>query len=143
MTAETISSSEVMVSWSEVSVIDRNGIITEYQVFLQPSNVTMIVNFAQLSAVVSGLEGNILYNVTVSAFTAVGQGPYSSPPVQVVTNIGGKATKIKKQQQLFCLLVCMFVCFPIYGILQSYFESVTVISKPGGWEGVVTRLVKI
>ena len=127
MAAETISSSEVMVSWSEVPVMDRNGIITQYQVLLQPSSVTLIVNFAQLSAVVSDLEGNILYSVTVSAFTAVGQGPYSSPPVQVMTNVGGKATKMKKQQQLFCLLVCMFVCFPICGILQSYFESITVI----------------
>ena len=109
MTATNISSSEVMVSWSEVPEIDRNGIITQYQVLLQPANVTMMINSTQLSAVVSSLEGNNLYNATVSAFTAVGQGPYSSPPVQVMTNVGGEK----------CLFVCL--CF---GILQSHFESV-------------------
>ena len=123
MTATNISSSEVLVSWSEVPVIDRNGIITQYQVLLQPSNVTMIVNFTQLSAKVSGLEGNILYSVTVSAFTSVGRGPYSSPPVQVMTNVGGKATKMKKTVcYLFGCLFCL-----CYGILQSYFVNVTII----------------
>ena len=91
MTVTNISSTEVLVSWSEVPEIDRNGIITEYQVFLNSTEDVERVNYnyTSLEEIVMNLEENILYDVTVSALTAVGRGPFSSPPVQVMTLPGG------------------------------------------------------
>ncbi len=91
--AEAISSMEAMVSWDEVVEMDRNGVITQYQVLLQPSGeVAMLAmdNFTALNVTVTGLEEHILYSITVRAFTVAGAGPFSSPPVQVMTDPGSK-----------------------------------------------------
>ena len=79
------------MSWSEVPEIDRNGIITQYQVLLISTEDVERVNYnyTSLEEIVMNLEENILYDVTVSALTAVGRGPFSSPPVQVTTLPGG------------------------------------------------------
>ena len=85
VTAETISSTEVLVSWSEVPEIDRNGIITQYQVLLGSTEDTERINFTSLGEIVMNyLDENVLYSVTVSALTAEGRGPFSFPSVQVM-----------------------------------------------------------
>ena len=93
MSAIVISDLVVMVTWDEVLKRDRNGMITVYEVFLLSpagdADVSM-TNTTDLTVNVTGLEGHILYNVTVSAYTSVGQGPPSSPPVQAMTIMGSK-----------------------------------------------------
>ena len=93
MSATVLSYNVVMVTWEEVPEEDRNGVITVYEVLLlSPAGDADVVqtNTTYLTVNVTGLEGDILYHVTVSAYTAVGQGPPSSPPVQVMTLPGGK-----------------------------------------------------
>ncbi len=96
--AFNLSSMDVMVTWEEVPEIDQNGIIIQYEVLLEYinglgemsnfSNLSLL-NPTQLSLDVTGIEGNILYNVSVRAFTSVGPGPYSNTSVQVMTVEGG------------------------------------------------------
>ena len=93
MSAIVISDSVVMVTWEEVPEQDRNGVIIVYEVLLlSPAGDAdvSITNTTDLTVNVTGLEGDILYNVTVSAYTSVGHGPPSFPPVQAMTEPGGK-----------------------------------------------------
>ena len=96
---------EVLVSWREVAERDRNGVITMYQVLLEPAGEVgaspMSANSTQLSVVVTGLEGHVLYATSVRAFTVVGGGPYSTPPVPVMTFQGSKFPILKLAQSKF------------------------------------------
>ena len=74
------------VTWSPVPPADRNGIIIRYTVYYRAVNGS-IVNSAEQSVTVNGtttsvdiltLEEHVVYNVSVSANTSVGEGPKSS-----------------------------------------------------------------
>ena len=93
VTAEALSSTNATVAWGEVPAIDRNGIVTVYEVLFEPMEAAMqdvgfdvLENTTELSITVSSLAENVLYNVSVRAFTNVGGGPHSSPPVMIMTN---------------------------------------------------------
>ena len=87
--------SMVSVTWEEVPLSERNGIIVMYQVRLQSDD--RLDEFASISdvttAVVMELEGGILYNISVRAFTSVGPGPYSSPPAMAMTEQGSTSRR--------------------------------------------------
>ena len=77
-----LSSTEIQVNWTEVPMINRNGIITTYEVMYEPlmtfDELTAAkVNTTNVSTVLTGLEENLEYNVSVRAYTSVGSGPYS------------------------------------------------------------------
>ena len=77
-----LSSTEIRVSWSEVPEIDRNGIITMYEVKYEPLMTFGVltpatVNTTNLTIIVGGLEEDVEYNISVRAYTSVGPGPYS------------------------------------------------------------------
>lgn len=93
MGATVLSDMVVMVTWEEVPEGERNGVIIVYEVLLMSSGDADVAmtNTTDLTVNVTGLEGFILYKVTVSAYTAVGQGPASSPPVQAMTVQGSKS----------------------------------------------------
>ena len=79
---EVLSSTEIRVSWTEVSEIDRNGIITMYEVMYEPLMTFGVltpatVNTTNLTIIVDGLEEYVEYNISVRAYTSVGPGPYS------------------------------------------------------------------
>ncbi len=79
--AVVLSSMSVMVTWEEVSKISQNGIINQYEVFLestQEMDVILNVSHRQLSVNVTELEGSAGYNVSVRAYTSEGPGPYSN-----------------------------------------------------------------
>ena len=86
--ALTSSSTAILVTWDPVPEIDRNGIITQYEVeFSQStfnetstSNLTTI-NGPQLMVELEGLEENVEYSVRVRAYTSVGPGPFSAAVV--------------------------------------------------------------
>ena len=90
VTASNLSSTVVMVTWEEVPLIDQNGVITTYEVLLEPpeGQNSMVVsrNFSELSGNVTEMDEAVQYNISVRAYTMEGPGPYSTPPVQVMTN---------------------------------------------------------
>ena len=72
------------MTWVEVPAIDRNGIITNYEVELESLQftktlMTSTLNTTNLSIVIDSLEEYIEYNISVRAYTSVGPGPYSDP----------------------------------------------------------------
>ena len=81
------SSTEIMVTWEEVVAIDENGVIINYEVQFEPLEftetlTTSSVNTTTLTAVLSSLQENVEYNISVRAYTSVGPGPYSDPVSQ-------------------------------------------------------------
>ena len=82
--ANAISPTSIQVSWSEVPDIDRNGIITQYEVEYNqttfdsvPTNQTVTVDNSTTMTQLSGLEEYVVYSIRVRAYTSVGSGPYS------------------------------------------------------------------
>ena len=85
--AMAISPTELEVSWSGVAAIDRNGIITVYEVHYQPlrdfeADLTR-VNTTNTSIVLTNLHESVQYNITVRAFTRVGPGPFSDHVITI------------------------------------------------------------
>ncbi len=78
-----LSSTEILVNWTEVSEIDQNGMIITYEVMHDPlmtfngmlSKIT--VNTTNLSITLNNLQEYVEYNISVRAYTNVGPGPYS------------------------------------------------------------------
>ena len=74
------------MSWSEVSAIDRNGIITQYEVVYEPLETfegqigvgMFTLNVSKLDLTIDNLEEYVQYNITVKAYTGSGNGPPSS-----------------------------------------------------------------
>ena len=78
--ATAISSTEIMVTWDEIPGLDRNGIITNYEVLIEPADVIVdLLTASRFSIGVTSLEEYVFYNISVRAYTSVGPGPYSDP----------------------------------------------------------------
>ena len=82
--AFTSSSTAILVTWDPVPKIDRNGIITHYEVEFNQSTFSEIstsnfttTNGSQLMVELEGLEKYVEYSVRVRAYTRVGSGPFS------------------------------------------------------------------
>ena len=75
----------MIVTWDAVPSTDRNGIITGYTVYYKAVSGHMInknerlirVNASVRTLDMSGLEEHVMYNISVSANTSVGEGPRS------------------------------------------------------------------
>ena len=72
------------MTWDEIPGLDQNGIITDYEVQIQPLDfpADLIVNLlttTNLLILVTDLEEYISYSIRVRAYTSVGPGPYSDP----------------------------------------------------------------
>ena len=72
------------MTWDPVPEIDRNGIITQYEVEFNQSTFNEIsasylttTNGSQLNVELEGLEEYVEYSVRVRAYTSVGLGPFS------------------------------------------------------------------
>ena len=94
-----LSSTEIQVNWTEVPMMHRNGIITTYEVMYEPLMTFDVltaarVNITNVSSVLTGLEENLEYNVSVRAYTSVGPGPYS-PEDMEITFKDGRSIMIK------------------------------------------------
>ena len=91
-----LSSTEIQVSWEEVPAIDQNGIITMYEIQYEPLETfedqisTNTSTTMMLTAILTGLEEYVEYNITVRAYTSVGPGPYSDSPITEKTDEDGK-----------------------------------------------------
>ena len=72
------------MTWEEVPAIDKNGIIIHYEIQFEPLEFTSVlttdtINATNLSAVITGLQEYVEYNISVRAYTIIGPGPYSDP----------------------------------------------------------------
>ena len=85
VTAMVESSTTIRVLWEEVPAIDRNGVITEYEVQYEPLETfdgqisTSTINTSMLSINLTELQEYVDYNISVRAYTSAGPGPYSDP----------------------------------------------------------------
>ena len=73
-----------MVTWERVSAINESGIITNYEVEVDPLDfdnilTTITMNTTNLSTIIADLQENVEYNIVVRAYTTVGPGPFSLP----------------------------------------------------------------
>ena len=89
VTAMVESSTIIRVTWEEVPTIDRNGVITEYEVQYEPLETfggqiaTSTVNTSMLSILLTDLQEFVDYNISVRAYTSAGPGPYSDPVTEM------------------------------------------------------------
>ena len=63
-------------------MIDRNGIIMEYEVLYEPLREDLTAgsrNTTDLELIIMELEEFTNYSISVRAYTSVGPGPYSEP----------------------------------------------------------------
>ena len=100
----TINATAIQVQWEEVPEIDRNGVITFYEVRVEPAqfqNVSyMNVSGSELVLVVDGLEEFVQYNFTVRAYTIAGPGPFSAITTST-TDQAGKGNACEWEKTLY------------------------------------------
>ena len=83
--SQVLSSTSINISWDEIPPFDTNGIITMYEVLLEPLNTfngsigAEADNTTDLYYLLVGLQEYVIYNISVRAYTRVGFGPYTVP----------------------------------------------------------------
>ena len=78
-----VNSTAINVTWEEIPLMNRNGIITTYEVLLEPLQTFdeqltyQQMNTSDLYILLDDLEEFVGYNISVRAYTSIGPGPYS------------------------------------------------------------------
>ena len=89
----TLNATAIQVQWETVPEIDRNGIITFFEVRVHPvqfQDISYInVSGSELVLVVGGLEEFVEYSFTIRAYTIAGPGKFSDVTTST-TNQAGK-----------------------------------------------------
>ena len=87
--ATTTSSTTILVSWGDVEKIDRNGIIEGYKVYYGAKDVPFqyqnIKSNVTKQTTLTELKKFTRYSIQVLAYTRIGDGALSTPPIQVTT----------------------------------------------------------
>ncbi len=92
-----ISSTSILVSWTRVQPIDRNGEIIKYEVWYEPLEAfmgTLVTGFinttngSEFEVLLNNLEEYVSYNISVRAYTIVGAGPFSTGRVATTLQDG-------------------------------------------------------
>ena len=102
VTAIVLSPTEILVTWDMVPPIDQNGIITLYEVLYVPletfnetiQEITREVFGTEMSITLTDVQEFVNYTISVRAYTAVGEGPYSEE-VMVTTLEDGMRMNIE------------------------------------------------
>ena len=104
MQGHNTSSTSIQVSWEAPSAADQNGALTEYTVYYQavgdnfndgtPKQKAVVAPLSQV--LLTGLEEYVEYNISVSASTSVGEGPFSVSII-VRTAEAGKAVSVDRR----------------------------------------------
>ncbi|XP_017262335.1 protein sidekick-1 isoform X1 [Kryptolebias marmoratus] len=85
VTAEAVSSSRIMLTWSTLPRAQRNGVILGYKVLYSqkdsesPPKVKVAEGEGNLSLLLNGLQKYTMYVLQVLAYTQLGDGPPSNP----------------------------------------------------------------
>ena len=83
-----------MVSWDEVPAVDRNGLITVYEVLYEPLETfegfitSDSINTTDMMLILTGLQEFVEYNISVRAYTSEGSGPYSEEITEMTLEDG-------------------------------------------------------
>ncbi|XP_027730561.1 protein sidekick-1 isoform X1 [Vombatus ursinus] len=87
VSVEAVSSTQILLTWASVPDQDQNGLILGYKILFKAKNLdpepkTHVVrgNHTQ-SVLLAGLRKYVLYELQVLAFTRIGNGVPSSPPI--------------------------------------------------------------
>ncbi|KFV75189.1 Protein sidekick-1, partial [Struthio camelus australis] len=87
VSAEAVSSTQILLTWTAVPESEQNGLILGYKILFkakdldsEPKNQVIRGNHTQ-SFLLSGLRKYVLYEIQVLAFTRIGDGVPSSPAV--------------------------------------------------------------
>ena len=88
--ANATSSTTIVVKWSEVPKQDRNGQIDGYKVFYGSTGRALVMqktipNNATFTTTLTELKKFVTYQIQVLAYTRLGDGALSLPPVRVQT----------------------------------------------------------
>ncbi|XP_070951518.1 protein sidekick-1 isoform X3 [Macaca nemestrina] len=85
VSAEAVSSTQILLTWASVPEQDQNGLILGYKILFrakdldpEPRSHTVRGNYTQ-SALLAGLRKFVLYELQVLAFTRIGNGVPSTP----------------------------------------------------------------
>ena len=81
VTLSNETSSSIVIQWSAVECIHRNGDITGYSVRYGSNDITSILNISKgdsTKITLSELEPSSNYSIEVAAINSAGIGPYSS-----------------------------------------------------------------
>ena len=119
-TCEAISDTEIVTSWKEVPLSQRNGQV-QYTLNLTSSDETVERVFSEAPStptVIGGLEANTMYHCSVSAFTSAGSGPSSSE--QTSTYVSG---------QLIMYDICIYCIYCTYTI-YTVCECTACVTTP-------------
>ncbi|KAF6736385.1 Protein sidekick-1, partial [Oryzias melastigma] len=85
VTAEAVSSSKIMLTWSALPQTQRNGVILGYKVMYSekdledPPSVLVVQGEGNLTVLLGALQKYTVYVLQVLAFTRIGDGPLSNP----------------------------------------------------------------
>ena len=92
--ATVVLSTEIMVTWDIVPEIDQNGVITMYEVLYVPLETfggaigPLSVNVTEQMTTLRDLQEYVNYTISVRAYTAIGEGPYSDGMIQITNEDG-------------------------------------------------------
>ena len=91
---KSISTTHVVLQWGPVPEREQNGVITHYEVVYTQNSIDRLPqsgteNVSEMMATVGPLQPFIPYNLTVRAFTSIGDGPFNPMPITVMTNPSG------------------------------------------------------
>ena len=101
VTVSIESSTSILVSWSEVPAIDRNGIITQYEVVYEPLETfgemigSHAINTTNMTVTLSNLQEDVDYKMSVRAYTSAGPGPFSAEVENRTSEDGKTVSDIK------------------------------------------------
>ena len=112
------STTTIIVTWDSVPPIDQNGIITMYEVLYEPletfggaiETLSRNVSVTDMSVVLMDLEEFVYYNISVRAYTSVGEGPYSDGVTKLTDNDGNETFL----HEAIASMTVMCVIFPTY-----------------------------
>ena len=90
------SPTSIVVTWDVVPPIDQNGVITMYEVLYEPLEtfddaigpLTLNVSDSAMTAVLTGLQEFVNYDISVRAYTNEGEGPYSTEVTEMTVEDG-------------------------------------------------------
>ena len=101
------------MAWDPVPEIDRNGIITLYEVEYTQSTFSGIsssnlntTNGSQLMVELEGLEEYVEYSVRIRAYTSVGPGPFSVAVVNRTLEDGEMVNTCNSSSSTICGTTC-------------------------------------
>ncbi|XP_061455411.1 protein sidekick-1 isoform X4 [Rhineura floridana] len=87
VSAEAVSSTQILLTWAAVPEPEQNGLILGYKILFKPRDVEnklrsqVVRGNHTLSILLAGLRKYVLYEIQVLGFTRIGDGVPSIPPV--------------------------------------------------------------